>query len=113
MAQEKAALVQGDERQSRREAIGIMVLPKLMFFLTTAAIASSGPYVPAFFDERGYNPTAIGLMMTIEPVVMILLGGPWGAFADKTQVRKFRLCSRKKNHSHAFSDVSVTPSSSS
>ncbi len=53
----------------------------LTFF---AGLGSLIPYLPVLLTHRHFSPLSIGLLLSINPIVGILLPPLWGAVADRT-----------------------------
>ena len=55
-----------------------------MYLLYFASLGSLTPYLPLLFSSQGFSPVAIGLLLSVNPLIGAILPPLWGRLADRT-----------------------------
>lgn len=63
--------------------MGSFDLP-LFYVLFFGSVGVTLPWLPAWFDEQGFGPLRVGLLLALHPLAMTLCPPFWGAWADRS-----------------------------
>lgn len=57
--------------------------PRVMFFGSTAALATSTPWFAAYYYEKGFDAATVGMFLAFDPVAAALMSTPMMVLADR------------------------------
>ena len=56
----------------------------LFYVLYFGSVGVTLPWLPAWFDELGFEPSRVGLLLALHPLAMAVCPPFWGAWADRS-----------------------------
>jgi PPP family 3-phenylpropionic acid transporter len=56
----------------------------VFYVLFFGSVGVTLPWLPAWFDELGFGPSRVGLLLALHPLAMMLCPPFWGAWADRS-----------------------------
>jgi hypothetical protein len=75
----------GQQWRWRWRRVALVVLPRLMFFCSTAALSTSTPFFAPYYLAHGYGADVIGVFLAFDPVVALVATAAIMALADRAR----------------------------